>query len=193
MKMVIIFGPPAVGKMTVGYELAKITGMKVFHNHMTIELILEFFPFGHEKFHTLVGEFRQRIFEEVADSDLSGMIFTYVWALDQDRDKKQIDEYTDIFKRHGGDVYYVELEAELDERLKRNKTEFRLSKKPSKRDVARTEQRLLANEEKFQMNSDGKFFYQENYIKINNTYLSPDETAEKIMSAFGFAENAALA
>ena len=35
MKFVIIFGPPAVGKMTVGYELAKFTGLKVFHNHMT--------------------------------------------------------------------------------------------------------------------------------------------------------------
>ncbi len=50
MKLVIIFGPPAVGKMTVGYELAKLTGLKVFHNHMTIEIALNFFDFGQPEF-----------------------------------------------------------------------------------------------------------------------------------------------
>ena len=43
MKFVILFGPLAVGKMTVGQELEKITGLKLFHNHMTIELVLPFF------------------------------------------------------------------------------------------------------------------------------------------------------
>ena len=42
MKFVLIFGPHAVGKMTVGYELEKITGLKLFHNHMTIELVSPF-------------------------------------------------------------------------------------------------------------------------------------------------------
>ncbi|GAE48204.1 hypothetical protein JCM21738_5289 [Mesobacillus boroniphilus JCM 21738] len=39
MKFVLIFGPQAVGKMTVGHELEKITELKLFHNHMTIELV----------------------------------------------------------------------------------------------------------------------------------------------------------
>jgi shikimate kinase len=42
MKFVLIFGPQAVGKMTVGQELAKITGLKLFHNHMTIERVPPF-------------------------------------------------------------------------------------------------------------------------------------------------------
>jgi hypothetical protein len=119
MNFVVIFGPPAVGKMTVGYELAKVTGMKVFHNHMTIDLILEFFPYGSEKFNTLVSEFRQRILEEVAASDLPGLIFTYVWALDEPGDHEQIESYSEIFKKNGADVYFVELEADLEERLER--------------------------------------------------------------------------
>lgn len=45
-KLLILFGPPAVGKMTVGKELSALTGMKLFHNHMTIELVLPFFEFG---------------------------------------------------------------------------------------------------------------------------------------------------
>ena len=185
MNFVVIFGPPAVGKMTVGYELAKLTGMKVFHNHMTIDLILEFFPYGHEKFTTLVSEFRQRILEEIATSELPGAIFTYVWALDQPEDKEQIDSYSQIFKQKGADIYYVELEADLDERLERNKSEFRLSKKSSKRDISRSEKNLLNTESQYKMNTDDGFFYKENYVKINNTSLSPDETAQRIIDAFG--------
>ena len=185
MNFVVIFGPPAVGKMTVGYELAKLTGMKVFHNHMTIDLILEFFPYGHEKFTTLVSEFRQRIFEEVATSDLPGMIFSYVWALDQPDDKEQVDSYCEIFRRNNAKIYFVELEADLDERLERNKSEFRLSKKSSKRDISRSEKNLLKTEGQYKMNTDGDFFYRENYLKINNTNLSPEETAKQIAQTFG--------
>ena len=39
MKLILIFGPQAVGKMTVGQELATLTGLKLFHNHMTIDLV----------------------------------------------------------------------------------------------------------------------------------------------------------
>ena len=46
MKFVLLFGPPAVGKMSVGRELEKITGLRLFHNHMTIELVVPFFDFG---------------------------------------------------------------------------------------------------------------------------------------------------
>ena len=186
MNFVVIFGPPAVGKMTVGYELAKLTGMKVFHNHMTIDLILEFFPYGHEKFSALVSEFRQRIFGEVATSDLPGMIFTFVWALNQPDDKQQVGFYCGIFRRNGANIYFVELEADLDVRLERNKSEFRLSKKSSKRDLSRSEKNLLSTENQYRMNTDNDFFYQENCVKINNTNLSPTETAKQIAETLGF-------
>lgn len=72
----------AVGKMTVGQELAKITDLKLFHNHMTIELVSNFFSYGSSEGKRLVHLFRKEIFEAVAKSDLEGMIFTYVWAFD---------------------------------------------------------------------------------------------------------------
>ena len=73
--LVFVVGPGAVGKMTVGTELAARTAMKLFHNHHTIDLVLRFFPFGSPPFNRLVGEFRRRIIEEVAASDLPGLIF----------------------------------------------------------------------------------------------------------------------
>jgi hypothetical protein len=186
MQFVIIFGPPAVGKMTVGYALAELTGLKLFHNHMTIELVLNFFPFGHPQFRRLVAEFRQRIFEEVASSELPGLIFTYVWALDRTGDKAEIDAYCAIFRQRGATVYFVELEAEQSERLKRNATEFRLTQKASKRDRVRSEQNLLHADQTYKLNSTNDFFYQENYVKINNTDLSPQEAAQHIVEAFNF-------
>jgi shikimate kinase len=68
MKLVILFGPPAVGKMTVGQELAKATGLKLFHNHVTIELVLNFFEFGTKEFFRLNSLFRKEIFNAVAAS-----------------------------------------------------------------------------------------------------------------------------
>jgi hypothetical protein len=46
MDVIVIFGPPAVGKMAVGMELAAKTGYKLFHNHHTIEFLLNFFEYG---------------------------------------------------------------------------------------------------------------------------------------------------
>ena len=45
MKLVIIIGDAAVGKMTVGQELMKLTGLRLFHNHMAIELVIDVFGY----------------------------------------------------------------------------------------------------------------------------------------------------
>ena len=59
---VIIIGPHAVGKMTVGQELAKITGLRLFHNHMSIELARKLFaPNEQEEFHSLIRAIRQKV------------------------------------------------------------------------------------------------------------------------------------
>ena len=116
MTLVVIFGPPAVGKMTVGIELERLTGLRLFHNHMTVDAILPFFPFGSAGFHKLVEEFRRRIFEEVAASDLAGLIFTYVWALNDPADKDHMDRLVKVFADRGSRVCYVELEATQAER-----------------------------------------------------------------------------
>lgn len=73
MKLVIIFGPQASGKMTIGHALEKSTELKLFHNHMTIELLAPYFGFSSEMWR-LATKFRQEIFEAAADSGLYGMI-----------------------------------------------------------------------------------------------------------------------
>ena len=63
MKFVLITGPQAVGKMTVGQELVKITKLKLLHNHMTIEPVLEVFG-GFNS--TVIEKLRRVIFEELS-------------------------------------------------------------------------------------------------------------------------------
>ena len=87
MKLIVIFGPPAVGKMTVGQELEKITNLKLFHNHMSMEVVLNFFNYKTPAFEKLVDHIREEIFKEVASSDLGGLIFTYTWFFEDPKDK----------------------------------------------------------------------------------------------------------
>ena len=63
MKLVFLFGNAAVGKMTVGQELMKITDLRLFHNHMTIEPVLEVFGMYDGK---TIQRLRQVMFEEFA-------------------------------------------------------------------------------------------------------------------------------
>jgi hypothetical protein len=183
MNFIVIFGPPAVGKMTVGQELAKLTGYKLFHNHVTIDLVTDYFDFGTPQFSRLVREFRMRIIQEAAASDLPGLIFTMVWALDLDSDKQFIDELKGIVENEGGKSYFVELEADIEERLRRNKTENRLKHK-KKLDFTASETRMLGWEGKYRMNSAGDFFYPERYLKIHNSALRAGLAARQIVEAF---------
>lgn len=186
MKLVILFGPPAVGKMTVGHELEKLTGLKLFHNHMTIDLVRTFFDYGTPSFEKLVSKIRKMTLEEVAQSKLPGAIFTYVWAFDEPSDAKFIQSCATIFKKNKGTVYYVELQAAKEERLKRNKSEWRLQHKPDKRDIARSEANLHHTDEKYSLQSPPSYFKGKKYLYIDTTNLTAEETAYQICTKFHF-------
>ena len=85
MTLLFVFGPPAVGKMTVGRAVADASSFRLFHNHHTIEPLLDVFDFGTPPFNRLLGEFRQRVLEEAAAAD-TDLVFTLVWALDLPED-----------------------------------------------------------------------------------------------------------
>jgi hypothetical protein len=153
---------------------------------MTIELVVNFFDFGETQFEALVSEFRHRLFQEVASSDLPGLIFTFVWAVEHEFDREFVERSCHIFRDKGAGVYFVELQADLEERLSRNETEFRLSHKASKRDIESSRRRLLDDEEKYRLNSDGDSFIKDNYLKIDNTNLSATDTARMIADEFAF-------
>ncbi|WP_433436963.1 hypothetical protein [Nonomuraea sp. CA-141351] len=158
--------------------------MKVFHNHLAIEPVLRFFEFGSEPFTRLVGEFRRRIFEEVAGSQ-AGLIFTYVWAFDVPADEAELDHYAAPFRDRGGRILYLELSASQEVRLKRNKGELRLAEKPSKRDLDWSRRNLLELDAKYRLNSNGEFDGRAEYLRIDNTELPAAAVAERAIQHFG--------
>jgi hypothetical protein len=184
MDLVIIFGPPAVGKMTVGRELARATGLRLFHNHMALEPVLEIFPWGSPPFTRLVRLIRDEVFREVAQSRLPGLIHTCMWDLASQPDRQWIDQVRDLFLSKGARVHFVELYAPLEERLRRNRTEARLREKPSKRDLEASERRLLAREHDRTLNTVAPFFHPESHLRIDNTRLSPAQVATMIIERF---------
>jgi hypothetical protein len=179
--LIFLIGDAAVGKMTVGQELLKITDLRLFHNHMTIEPVIEIFGHFHGK---AISRMRDIVFEEFAASDNYGLIFTYMWAFNQKSDWDYVEKVTNIFKKNGAEVYYVELYASQEIRLQRNITENRLKHKASKRDIESSNQRLLNDDKNYRCISyDGEIKF-ENYIKIDNSNLSAEVVAKMIKDHF---------
>ena len=203
-KLVIIIGGQATGKMTVGEELSQITGLKLFHNHMSVELANHFYGFfdkiaspefqakQRELFFDMVHGVRKVVFANVARSYLDGMILTLVMYYDDKKDAKIFNKYvkwfTDSAKSIGEDVEIcaVELDCDIEERLKRNVTPNRLEKKPSKRNIEHSndvvrrslEHRTVANDDDIKKMNVHKFF------KINNTNLTAEQVAQMIKKEF---------
>ena len=181
MDLILILGSGAAGKMTVGQELMKITDFRLFHNHMMIEPVLEVFGSFQG---ALISRLRDDIFDEFLKTEYRGLIFTYMMAFDMPSEWEFIGNLSAKFEATGGTVYYVELVADQQERLKRNRSDNRLAHKASKRDLDLSDSRLRYEDTHYRLvSNDGEVPF-ENYIKIDNTTLTPEECAHKIKEYF---------
>ena len=182
MKLVFIIGDAAVGKMTVGRELEKITGLKLFHNHMTIEPVIELLGSYQPQ---VIFELREAIFKGFAATDNYGMIFTMMMAFNLKEDWDYLEHIKGIFEPYGTEFYYVELIAPQEVRLMRNVTEERLKHKPSKRDTEVSNLRLIRDDENHRCVSyEGEITF-DNYLRLDNTELAPEAAAAMIKETFG--------
>ncbi len=169
--------------------MSRITPMKLFHNHMTIEPVIELFG----AYNGAVTErLRQVVFEEFAKTDNYGLIFTFIWAFDVAYDGEYVQKLTEMYRAAGAQVDYVELIAPQEVRLMRNRTENRLLHKASKRDVVLSEARFLSAEERYRCVSEpGEVARRlgiapERYLRIENEHLAPEEVAAMIADHFGY-------
>lgn len=61
--MIFLYGPPAVGKLTVARLVGERTGFRVLHNHVTVDAALSVLEFGHPEFGSLVQRMREDIIQ----------------------------------------------------------------------------------------------------------------------------------
>ena len=180
MQLVVVFGPMSVGKMTVGQELEKISGFKLFHNHATIELVAQFFDTKSTSFRRLVDSFRIQMLKELTKSSNRGVIFTYVWWFDDKGDGDFMGKVAKLFDQ----VLYVELQSDVGCRLVRNRTENRLKHKPSKRNFEVSENDLIVSSRDHMESPINDMFLGENYLKIDNTHIDAKNAAIMIDNKF---------
>ena len=86
MKLIFLHGMPGVGKLTVARELAELTGFKLFHNHLTVDLVGSVFPFGSRQFIALRESIWLDVFARTASENLAGLIFTFAYDRSVPRD-----------------------------------------------------------------------------------------------------------
>ena len=189
--LLVIFGPPAVGKMTVGRAVAAASDFRLFHNHLTIEPLLEVFDYGTPPFTRLLGEFRRRTIEEAAAAG-TDLVLTFVWGLQLEDDAREVADYIRPYVERGAGVAFAELHAALDTRLERNRTEHRLAEKRSKRDLAWSDGNVREMESQHVMTTAGgadssgtpgeRLLAGQRHLRLDNTGLSAEAAAVEILA-----------
>lgn len=167
--------------MTVGQELMKITDLRLFHNHMTIEPVIEIFGRYDGK---TIFEMRDLIFKNFAASETYGMIFTLMMDFDLPSEWEYLEHVKSFFTPYGTEFYYVELIAPQEVRLKRNVTENRLKNKASKRDIETSNARLIHDDSIHRcVSREGEIPF-DNYLRIENSDMAPEDAAKLIKETF---------
>ncbi len=186
--LIVVCGPQAVGKMTVAESLRDKLKYNMMMNHDSIEVSDKIFGFATPAQKEFNRFFREKAFELAVKHNVD-LIFTYVCAFEMPEEREYLTKLADLFVSNGGAFYFVELSAELATRLARNETPHRMERKASKRDVAWSKSNLLKDAENHRLNSDEGEVWFENHMKIDNTNLSPDEVAARVIAYFHLVAN----
>ncbi|MBQ1820143.1 MAG: AAA family ATPase [Clostridia bacterium] len=186
--LIVVCGPQAVGKMTVAERLRDKLRCSMMMNHDSIELSDRIFGFGTPAQKELNGAIRERVFS-LAVKYNQDLIFTFVCAFDMPEDVAYLKNLEAQFTESGGQFYFVELSATLERRLERNETPHRMERKPSKRNTEWSRQDILKTAERYKLNTEEGETLFPRHLKIENTDLSPDEVADRVIEAFGLVPN----
>jgi hypothetical protein len=177
MKLIFIYGMPASGKLTVAKELAAITGFRLFHNHLAVDLLLSVFEFGSVPFVELRESIWLGVMAAACESEIPGLIFTF--APEGTVRAGFLPRCVETVTERGGGVDFVELTcpmAELKERMV---------------NLSRLKYGKLASVSLFEeLHSNGVFDalrMPEAAVSIDTTEYAPDAAAAEIARALKLA------
>ncbi len=172
MKLIFLYGLPGTGKLTIARELAEFTGYKLFHNHLTVDLLLSIFEFGSEPFVELREKIWLSVFEEAAS--LPAMIFTF----NPENSVRQsfIEKAVHAVEAGGGEVLFVEVVCDPAELERRMDTQDR-----------RQHKKLVSLELYRKLKAEGVFDLPKMplpKLTLNSTHTSPRQNAMEIVARF---------
>ena len=173
--LVYMYGPPASGKLTVARRLSELTGMPLFHNHLTVNALRPVFPFGSPAFMEASRRVRQAVFDVAANAGIS-LIFTNnsAWSGPDPRARfeEAAESYRRIMESHGGRTVFVRLTASASALEERLADESRQAH-DKLIDVIRLRE-LLAGLDPSPLHPDD--------LTIDTGHMSPEESARLIMA-----------
>jgi tRNA uridine 5-carbamoylmethylation protein Kti12 len=176
MKLIFIYGSPAVGKLTVSNELARLTNYKVFHNHLTVDAILPIFEFGSPPFTKLNDEFRKLLIAEAVSHHVN-LITTYCYA--KGLDDERVEELLKLVEENAGEVNLVLLTCE------RKQLETRvLAESRQNFEKVKTVELLDEVLDKYELFST---IPNRKSLVIDNTNLSAEMVAKQIIEHFNLS------
>ncbi|MDO3395916.1 hypothetical protein QWJ41_09325 [Nocardioides sp. SOB44] len=187
-ELLLITGPPAVGKMTVGRAICARSDFRLFHNHHTVEPLLEVFGHGTPPFERLTLEFRRRVLEEAVEHGLR-LVFTLVWGVDDPVEAALVGQMVEPYRKAGLPVRWVELYADLETRLARNGGADRIVAKPSKADLVWSDAHVREVDQRLRMNTDpleptvaDELLADVEHLRLDNAALTADEAAQRVLA-----------
>jgi predicted kinase len=176
MKLLLLYGPPAVGKLTIAKEIARLTGFKVFHAHLTVDLVASIFPRGVPSYRKLVWDIRYAVFTEAARAHIDGLIFTMVYRRDQE---PFITRCVELIEQVGGEACFVHVYCHA-ETLRQ-----RVIREDRKRHGKITSVELL-NEtlSRWEPQSPFAAATQRESLSLNTDVLRPVEAAQQVIAHY---------
>ncbi len=171
MNLLFIYGKPATGKLTVARELAKLTGYKLFHNHLTVDLLLAVFEFGSKPFVDLREEIWLAVIKRAATERKHGLIFTF--APETTVRPGFVEKVLDAVLGAGSRVRFIELTCPMDEVYRRIDNQSR-----------RNTGKLTDHEVYEKLEAQGVFgtsHMPKADVVIDTSRLTPEESAAQIV------------
>jgi shikimate kinase len=179
MDLIFLHGPAAAGKLTVARELANLTGLRLFHNHLIVDALTAVFDFGTEPFIRLREQLWLAIFREAAKRNVS-LIFTF--APERTVGTSFIQHTLEAVEAAGGRVLFVELACPVEELERRVAS------------ASRAEFGKLRSLALFRaLNQAGAFAYPQlpdSGLSIDTSRLSPRDAALRICEFFSLRKKA---
>lgn len=175
MKLVIIYGPEASGKLTIAKVLAQETGFRLFHNHVSIDVAKTLFDFGEQAFSQLTWDVRLLVFEYAAQANLPGLIFT--WAYSHPDFLPYLDRIRSVLAKYQTEICYIFVSCSIEE-LKRRVLQDDRGVGGKINSIEALEKQLAKKNHQVIPNTDTLVF--------DNTHLPPEAVVQRIMAHYHF-------
>lgn len=172
VKLIVLYGPPGTGKLTVARVMAGLTGYRLFHNHLTVDLAASLFAHGSPDYLDYVQHLRREAFERASAAGVD-LVFTFWYS---GTSNPAVERYRAIVEAHGGEVLFVRLwcrpevlEARVVGASRQN---WKIASVPALREA------LAAYPDSFSTIAGTQ-------LEIDTSDLAPEEVARQIAGYFG--------